>query len=128
MSHQSQYGTKTLKPLIFGQRGEAPLPKNQGFQEGFCFLSCTEGSESQVIGSGTPCEIRQGGEIIERLPNIPTHLGLSFQAEQDLIRLPNPDNLSKCYSLISQSLRALQQHPPQAQIVADSLAAPKPCL
>jgi hypothetical protein len=28
--------TKTfLKPLIFGQRGEAPLPKNQGFQ-GFC--------------------------------------------------------------------------------------------
>jgi hypothetical protein len=31
----AQYGRKTQKPLIFGRRGFAPPPKNQGFLEGF---------------------------------------------------------------------------------------------
>ncbi|MFP4134461.1 MAG: hypothetical protein ACLFTJ_09930, partial [Halothece sp.] len=42
------------------------------------FLCSTgsKGSLSQVIGEGTPCEIRRGTEVIDRLPNIPTQAGL----------------------------------------------------
>lgn len=35
-----------------------------------------KGSKSQVIGEGTPCEVHRGTEVIEKLPNIPTQVGL----------------------------------------------------
>ncbi len=79
-----------------------------------------KGSKSQVIGADTPCEIRRGAEIIERLPNIPTQveLGDKFQAERDLILLQNPDNLGECYLGATKCIRKLQQNP-NAEIIAD---------
>lgn len=61
------------------------------------FLCSTgsRGSESQVIGQGTPCEVRRGTEVIERLPNIPTQaeLGERFQPERDVIKIQEPDDI-----------------------------------
>jgi CRISPR-associated protein (Cas_Cas02710) len=68
------------------------------------------GSVSQVVGEGTPCEVRRGSEVIERLPNIPTQVGLgeNFQPQRDVIRIQNPDDLGECYSKISEYIRHLQ--------------------
>ncbi|NJO63205.1 MAG: hypothetical protein HC836_34795 [Richelia sp. RM2_1_2] len=70
-----------------------------------------KGSKSQVIGQGTPCEIRRGAEVVEKLPNIPTQLELgdSFQKERDLILVENPDDLNECYTKIHPVIRNLQQ-------------------
>lgn len=70
-----------------------------------------KGSKSQVIDAGTPCEVRRGAEVIERLPNIPTqvNLGENFQPERDLILVQNPDNLAECYPKICNYIRNLQQ-------------------
>lgn len=69
-----------------------------------------KGSKSQVIGAGTPCEVRQGAEVIKRLPNIPTqlNLGQNFKSERDLILVQNPDNLAECYPKIYNHIRNLQ--------------------
>jgi CRISPR-associated protein (Cas_Cas02710) len=79
-----------------------------------------KGSKSQVIGQGTPCEVRRGAEVIERLPNIPTQVGLGdrFQAERDLILVQNPDDLGECYSKIQAFIRNLQQESSH-EIMAD---------
>ncbi|WP_337884637.1 hypothetical protein [Fischerella thermalis] len=79
-----------------------------------------KGSKSQVIGEGTPCEVRRGAEVIERLPNIPTQvdLGENFQPERDLILVQNPDNLAECYPKIYSCIRNLQQESGH-QIMAD---------
>lgn len=79
-----------------------------------------KGSKSQVIGTDTPCEIRRGAEIIERLPNIPTQveLGDKFQSERDLILIKNPDNLGECYLGATECIRKLQQNP-DVEIIAD---------
>lgn len=80
----------------------------------------SRGSESQVIGTGTPCEIRQGAEIIERLPNIPTQARLThFDPDRDLIRIQNPDDLSECYNATVSTIRTLQQQQPNNQLIAD---------
>jgi hypothetical protein len=55
---------------------------------------CSDGSRgsiSQILGAGTPCEVRRGSEVVEKLPNIPIQLGLgdSFNADTDLVRLEN---------------------------------------
>ncbi|KAF3890569.1 MULTISPECIES: hypothetical protein [Nostocales] len=70
-----------------------------------------KGSKSQVIGEGTPCEVRRGAEVIERLPNIPTQVGLGdrFQPQRDLILVQNPDDLGECYSKIRDRISNLQQ-------------------
>ncbi len=70
-----------------------------------------KGSKSQVVDAGTPCEVRRGAEVIERLPNIPTqvNLGENFQPERDLILVQNPDNLAECYPKICNYIRNLQQ-------------------
>ncbi|MBW4630990.1 MAG: hypothetical protein KME30_03520 [Iphinoe sp. HA4291-MV1] len=81
-----------------------------------------KGSKSQVIGEGTPCEIRRGSEVIEKLPNIPTQVGLGdrFQLGRDLILVQNPDDLSECYLKIHQCIRHLQQEAPDDdEILAD---------
>jgi len=79
-----------------------------------------KGSKSQVIAEGTPCEVRRGAEVIERLPNIPTQVGLGdrFQKERDLILVQNPDDLSECYPKIHAFIRNLQQEA-SYEIMAD---------
>jgi CRISPR-associated protein (TIGR02710 family) len=80
----------------------------------------SRGSETQVIGTGTPCEIRQGAEIIERLPNIPTQAKLAhFDPDRDLIRIQNPDDLSECYNAVVSSIRTLQQQEANSELIAD---------
>ncbi|MEH1932749.1 MAG: TIGR02710 family CRISPR-associated CARF protein [Nostoc sp.] len=81
----------------------------------------SKGSKSQVIGEGTPCEVRRGTEVIERLPNIPIQIGLGdrFRAERDLILIQEPDELSECYLKASSCIRRIQQESPEAQIMAD---------
>ncbi|ARV60587.1 hypothetical protein BZZ01_19930 [Nostocales cyanobacterium HT-58-2] len=80
-----------------------------------------KGSKSQVIGEGTPCEVRRGSEVIERLPNIPTQvdLGERFQPQRDLVLIQNPDNLSECYLKIQRCIHHLQQETPDHEILAD---------
>jgi len=80
-----------------------------------------KGSKSQVIGEGKPCEVRKGTEVVEKLPNIPTQLGLgdSFQAERDLVLIQEPDNLSECYSKIILKIGDIEKEEPNCQIVAD---------
>ncbi|MBW4573295.1 MAG: hypothetical protein KME31_36680 [Tolypothrix carrinoi HA7290-LM1] len=79
-----------------------------------------KGSKSQVIGEGTPCEVRRGAEVMERLPNIPTQVGLGdrFQKERDLILVQNPDDLNECYPKIHTFIRDLLLDPSH-EIMAD---------
>lgn len=79
------------------------------------------GSLSQIIGEGTPCEIRRGAEVIDRLPNLPIHLGLGdrFNPETDMVTLTDPDDLSEGYQQISLKIRDIKQAQPDAQIYAD---------
>ncbi len=79
------------------------------------------GSKSQVVGEGYPCEVRRGSEIIEKLPNIPTQVGLGdkFQRDRDLISISNPDQLSECYIRVTECIRKLKQENPDAEILAD---------
>ncbi|MBX9256493.1 TIGR02710 family CRISPR-associated protein [Desmonostoc muscorum CCALA 125] len=81
----------------------------------------SKGSKSQVIGEGTPCEVRRGNEVIERLPNIPTQLGLGnrFQIDRDLILIQEPDDLSECYLETTSCIQKIQQDSPNAQLMAD---------
>lgn len=80
-----------------------------------------KGSKTQVIGAGTPCEVRKGTEIIDRLPNIPTQakLGERFEPERDLILIAEPDDLSECYRTIVAAIQALQQSAPPLMLKAD---------
>lgn len=78
------------------------------------------GSISQVTGEGKPCEVRRGAEVLERLPNVPTQLGLSnFDADTDVVLLDNPDDLSAAYRKISEKVRELQGAEANAELVAD---------
>jgi CRISPR-associated protein (TIGR02710 family) len=80
-----------------------------------------KGSKSQVIGTGTPCEVRRGTEVIEKLPNIPTQVGLGdkFQPDRDLILIEEPDDLSECYLKASLYIQNIQENVPDAQMMAD---------
>lgn len=81
----------------------------------------SKGSKSQVIGSGKPCEVRKGTEVIDNLPNIPTQLELGdrFQVNRDLILIQNPDEFSEAYQKASASIQSIQKEFPNAQIMAD---------
>lgn len=75
------------------------------------FVCSPNGSDKQVISKETPCEVTRGGEVIERLPNIPTQLNLSnFNPETDLI-LVSPDNLQEAYDTIRTAISQLTQAP-----------------
>ncbi|MGI0485029.1 TIGR02710 family CRISPR-associated CARF protein [Pantanalinema rosaneae CENA516] len=80
-----------------------------------------KGSESQVTGEGSPCEVRRGSEVVEKLPNIPTQasLGERFQADRDMVRLHNPDDLSECYQMVTEKIRQIRQESPDATLLAD---------
>lgn len=79
------------------------------------------GSVSQVIGEGTPCEMRRGAEVVERLPNLPTYLGMGdrFHPDADLVRLDNPDDLAECYGRIAAKINDIKTTDPNAQLLAD---------
>lgn len=81
----------------------------------------SKGSETQVKGEGTPCEVRRGTEVIERLPNIPKQAGLGdrFDPNRDLILIQEPDDLSECYQKASSGIQAIYKEFPDAQIMAD---------
>lgn len=81
----------------------------------------SKGSKSQVVGEGTPCEVRRGTEIIEKLPNIPTQVGLGdrFQPDRDLILIQEPDDLSECYLQATSCIQNIQQDSLNAQMMAD---------
>jgi CRISPR-associated protein (TIGR02710 family) len=87
------------------------------------FLCSTgsKGSLSQVTGEGTPCEIRRGSEVVDRLPNIPTQVGLGekFDRDRDVFAIDEPDDLAECYSKASAAIQSLRQESPQFQIMAD---------
>lgn len=80
-----------------------------------------KGSISQVIGEGKPCEVRRGAEGVERLPNLPTHLGMGdrFNPDTDLVRLDNPDDLAECYRRIAQKISGIKTSDPNAPLYAD---------
>ena len=56
----------------------------------FICSSGKKSSKSQVIGKGTPCEIRKDGKVIKKLPNFPTIFNLenNFKSDRDLILVP----------------------------------------
>jgi CRISPR-associated protein (TIGR02710 family) len=80
-----------------------------------------QGSKSQVIGDCTPCEVRKGTEIVDRLPNIPTqaNLGSKFQQATDLVVLDDLDNLADCYQKIVAKIQEIQRTSPSSKIKAD---------
>lgn len=80
-----------------------------------------KGSQSQIIGEGKPCEVRQGSEVVESLPNIPTQLGLGdkFDPDRDVILVSNPDDLSECYGKIALKVREAQSDNDDVQLLAD---------
>lgn len=79
------------------------------------------GSEIQITGEGSPCEVRRGSEVVEKLPNIPTQvrLGERFQADRDLVLLQNPDDLSECYGLVADKIRSIRQETSNVTLFAD---------
>jgi CRISPR-associated protein (TIGR02710 family) len=81
----------------------------------------SKGSQTQVLDSGKPCEVRRGSEVIERLPNIPTQLGLGdrFNPTQDVVLLQNPDDLSESYQAISAKIRSVRKDDPATMLWAD---------
>ncbi len=81
----------------------------------------SRGSETQIIGEGKPCEIRQGAQVVDRLPNLPTYLELGdrFQPNRDVITISNPDDLSQNYRAIAEKVREIRQESPQDDILAD---------
>ncbi|TVQ51978.1 MAG: TIGR02710 family CRISPR-associated protein [Spirulina sp. DLM2.Bin59] len=81
----------------------------------------SRGSKPQVVGKDNPCEIRQNGKIIERLPNIPTqvNLGDAFDPENDIILLKSPDDLEECYEKIVAKIQEIKAQNSNAEIKAD---------
>ncbi len=80
-----------------------------------------KGSVSQVMGEGIPCEVRRGAEVVERWPNLPTHLGMGdrFNPETDLVRLDNPDDLEECYRRIAEKMNQIKTADPNTSVYAD---------
>jgi len=87
------------------------------------FLCSTgsKGSLSQVTGEGTPCEIRRGTEVVDRLPNIPTQAGLGdkFERDRDVFPISEPDDLAECYHQASAAIQSLRKDAANFQIMAD---------
>lgn len=109
----------------------------------------SSGSQSQVVGQGTPCEVRcsQSVKVLEKdeANSLIEHLGIANRLRhgQDLLtltqvdKLPNipdqlgldnrfelvliqnPDDLSECYRLITEKIRSVRQKDPDSQLLAD---------
>ncbi|SEH05263.1 TIGR02710 family CRISPR-associated CARF protein [Candidatus Venteria ishoeyi] len=107
------------KKILFITVGGSPKPiitAIQTLQAQRVIFICSTGSRgsiSQVSGEGKPCEVRQGRQIIEKLPNLPTHLalGAAFNPDEDIVGLDNPDEPAECYKIISEKIAALDVEP-----------------
>jgi CRISPR-associated protein (TIGR02710 family) len=79
-----------------------------------------KGSISQVTGKGSPCEVRKGSEVIERLPNIPTQMRLrDFDPDRDVVLLHNPDDFAECYAAITRKIAEINQTEAGLVLMAD---------
>nr|WP_279611285.1 TIGR02710 family CRISPR-associated CARF protein [Thermostichus vulcanus] len=105
-----------MKTVLFVTVGGSPPPIITAIKklnpERVIFV-CSSTTVSQVTGSGTPCEIHKGSDVIERLPNIPTqaNLGERFDPEQDVVVLESLDDLSECYRVIAAKMAEIRQDP-----------------
>lgn len=116
-----------MPTILFITVGGSPAPivtAIQSLNPDRVIFICSDGprgSASQVIGEGTPCEVRRGAEVISKQPNIPTQLNLGsrFDPKTDLILLDNPDDLSEGYRLISEAVKAIRQNEAEGQLYAD---------
>ncbi|MEP0765765.1 MAG: TIGR02710 family CRISPR-associated protein [Fimbriimonadia bacterium] len=81
---------------------------------------CSQKSRNQVVGEGTPCEVREGCEV-RRLPNIVKQAGIEerFDAEKDVLVLEHEDALEDSYDAIADAIRAVQSQDPGGEVLAD---------
>ena len=89
----------------------------QFFASGTDATTGRPGSVTTITGKGSPVEVRRGAEVIERLPNIPTQLGLS--AESFAVEEIPSDDLDQAVSHISETIASLRARFPDAALVAD---------
>lgn len=90
----------------------------------FICSSGSRGSICQITGKGTPCEIRRGAEVVSKLPNVPTQLGLGdrFNSDTGIVPLENPDDLAECYRLISAKVGEIRNIDSSANIQVDYIS------
>lgn len=83
--------------------------------------TCRNSSVSQVMGEGTPCELRRGAEVIKKEPNILVQTGYkeSFDKEKDLIIVEDPDEIIDCYKKIEEKMSGIREEDPDCSIFAD---------
>ena len=88
---------------------------------------CSKQSKTQVVGEGTPCEVRIGEEPYPQLPNIPTQAKMNdrFQAERDVVLLEDQDDFEQVHSTISQAVKNLKAEYTSADILANYTAGTK---
>ncbi len=81
---------------------------------------CGAPSLEQVIGDGHPCRRRLADGSDEELPNLLTLLSLgAFDPDQDLVKLPDPDDLLDAYRRIRSFCRQLRTNGQRAELIGD---------
>lgn len=108
-----------MKKILFVTVGGSPQPiitAVETLQPERVIFVCSDGdmgTVSLVLGTGTPCEIRRGREVLKKLPNLPTvlKLGERFDPDRDVLRLPEPDEPAECYRIISEAMAGLAVEP-----------------
>lgn len=77
-------------------------------------------SLEQVIGSGQPCCHYLIDGSIEQKPNLVSQLQLAnFNADQQLLKLPDPDDLGDCYRRIKSFCLQLYQQFTELKLIGD---------
>jgi AAA15 family ATPase/GTPase len=82
----------------------------------FICINDIRGSKEQILGEGNPCEVRRGSEVIEKLPNIPTQVGLNSNFQLKLIS--QADDMVECYKASIESIITAKKLSPDAEIIA----------
>lgn len=73
-----------------------------------------------VLGPGTPCEIRNSDGTTTRLPHIVQQADLaSFNQEEDVLLIENPDDLAECYRIARKAFLQAQRQYPDLDISID---------
>ncbi|MEN9226894.1 MAG: TIGR02710 family CRISPR-associated CARF protein [Thermostichus sp. HHBFW_bins_43] len=115
-----------MKTVLFVTVGGSPQPIVTAIQtlspDRVIFI-CSDGprgSLSQVTGQGSPCEVRKGSEVVEKLPNIPTQAGLrDFDPEQDVVLVQDPDDFAECYATITRKMAQISAAETGLTLAAD---------
>lgn len=78
-------------------------------------------SINQVMGEGTPCELRKGADVIKKEPNILVQTGYDsrFDKDSDLIIVDDPDDIIDCYKKIEEKISLIKTEDPECSIFAD---------